>query len=219
MRIGVLGTGVVGQTIATKLVELGDEVTMGAREATNEKAAAWVAGAGERAHAGTFADAAAFGELVVNATAGSVSLAVLEAAGQANLAGKVVVDISNPLDFSQGFPPTLSVVNTDSVGEQLQAAHPEARVVKTLNTVNADVMVDPGLIPGDHAIFVSGNDVAAKVDVTALLGRFGWPAARVVDLGDITTARGPEMYLALWVRTMGALGTPHFNIELRRGQD
>jgi predicted dinucleotide-binding enzyme len=216
VRIGVLGTGVVGQTISTKLIELGDEVTMGARDATNEKAAAWATAQGERAHTGTFADAAAFGEVVVNATSGSVSLAVLEAAGAANLAGKVVIDVSNPLDFSQGFPPTLSVANTDSVAEQLQAAFPDARVVKTLNTVNASIMVEPSLVPGDHALFVSGNDEDAKAQVTKLLGRFGWPAARVVDLGDITTARGPEMYLALWVRLMRALGTPQFNIELRR---
>jgi predicted dinucleotide-binding enzyme len=217
VRIGVLGTGVVGQTIATKLIELGDEVTMGSRDATNEKAAAWATAEGERAHAGTFADAAAFGELVVNATAGSVSLAVLEAAGAATLAGKVVIDVSNPLDFSQGFPPRLSVANTDSVAEQLQAAFPDARVVKTLNTVNASIMVEPSLVPGDHALFVSGDDADAKAQVTELLGRFGWPAERIVDLGDITTARGTEMYIAIWVRLMRALGTPQFNIELRRG--
>jgi predicted dinucleotide-binding enzyme len=216
VRIGVLGTGAVGQTLASKLVGLGDEVTMGSREAGNEKATAWAAAAGERAHAGTFADAAAFGSVVVNATAGGVSLAVLAAAGADNLAGKLLLDLSNPLDFSQGFPPTLSVVNTDSVGEQIQAAHPEARVVKTLNTVAADVMVDPAHVPGEHVIFVSGNDAAAKIEATEFLGRFGWPAERVVDLGDISTARGTEMYLALWVRTMRALDSRHFNIEIRR---
>ena len=217
MRVGVLGTGVVGQTIATKLVELGDEVTMGARDAGNEKAAAWAEGTGERARAGTFSDAAAFGELVVNATLGAGSLAALEAAGSGNLAGKVLVDISNSLDFSAGFPPTLTVVNTDSLGEQIQAAHPEARVVKTLNTMNADVMVNPGLVPGIHAAFVCGNDVGAKSEVAALLGRFGWPAEAIIDLGDITNARGPEMYLALWIRLYGAVGTPHFNIAVVRG--
>jgi 8-hydroxy-5-deazaflavin:NADPH oxidoreductase len=216
VRIGVLGTGVVGHTLATKLIELGDEVTMGAREETNEKAAAWAAAQGERAHAGTFAAAAAFGEVVVNATSGSVSLAVLEAAGAANVAGKLLIDVSNPLDFSQGFPPTLTVANTDSVAERLQAAYPDARVVKTLNTVNASVMVEPSAVPGDHVLFVSGNDPDAKAQAVELLGRFGWPAERVVDLGDITTARGPEMYLALWVRLMRALGTPQFNIALTR---
>jgi predicted dinucleotide-binding enzyme len=217
VRIGVLGTGIVGQTIATKLVELGDEVTLGSRDATNEKAAAWVAAQGsERARAGTFADAAAFGDLLVNATPGGVALDALAQAGAGNLSGKTLVDISNSLDFSQGFPPTLSVVNTDSVGEQIQAAHPHTRVVKALNTVNAGVMVAPGSIPGEHVVFVSGNDAGAKAEVTQLLGRFGWPAERVVDLGDITTARGTEMYLALWVRLMRALDTPQFNIELRR---
>jgi predicted dinucleotide-binding enzyme len=219
MRVGVLGTGVVGQTIGTKLVELGDEVTLGARDATNAKAHAWAESAGERGHAGSFADAAAFGELVVNATAGGGSLAALEAAGAENLAGKVVVDVSNALDFSGGFPPVLSVVNTDSLGEQIQAAHPEARVVKALNTVNADVMVNPALVPGEHAIFVAGNDDAAKEDVKALLQRFGWPANAIVDLGDISNARGTEMYLALWIRLYKALGTGHFNIAVLRGPD
>jgi predicted dinucleotide-binding enzyme len=218
MRFGVLGTGVVGKTIASKLLELGEDVTMGARDAANANAAAWVADAGERAHAGTFADAAAFGEIVVNATAGGGSLEALAAAGAEHLDGKLLIDISNPLDFSKGFPPTLSVANTDSLGEQIQAAHPEARVVKTLNTVNADVMVQPGLVPGRHAIFVCGNDAGAKAEVAQLLGRFGWPADAVVDLGDITSSRGTEMYLALWIRLYGPLGTGHFNIELRKGE-
>src|SRR3954454_23523050 len=194
MRVGVLGTGMVGQAVGTKLIELGDEVTMGGRDETNEKSAGWLEAVGsDRAHIGTFADAAAFGELLVNATAGGVSLDALAAAGASNLDGKVLVDISIPLDFSQGFPPSLSVVNTDSVGEQLQAAHPHVRVVKALNTVNAAVMVDPDSGPGEHVLFVAGNDDAAKAEVAALLGRFGWPAARVIDLGDITAARATEM--------------------------
>jgi predicted dinucleotide-binding enzyme len=220
MRVGVLGTGMVGQAIATKLIQLGDEVTMGGRDETNEKSAGWLAEQGtDRARIGTFADAAAFGELLVNATAGAVSLDVLAAAGAANLDGKVLVDISIPLDFSAGFPPSLSVVNTDSVGEQLQAAHPRVRLVKALNTVNAAVMVDPGSVPGEHVLFIAGDDAGAKAEVTALLGRFGWPADRILDLGDITAARGTEMYLALWIRLMRALGTSKFNIELRRAED
>jgi predicted dinucleotide-binding enzyme len=131
----------------------------------------------------------------------------------------VLVDISIPLDFSAGFPPSLSVVNTDSVGEQLQAAHPRVRLVKALNTVNAAVMVDPGSVPGEHVLFIAGDDAGAKAEVTALLGRFGWPADRILDLGDITAARGTEMYLALWIRLMRALGTSKFNIELRRAED
>jgi predicted dinucleotide-binding enzyme len=216
MRFGVLGTGLVGKTLAGKLVELGHEVTMGSRRAGNETALAWVGAAGDRAHEGSFADAAAFGEVVVNATNGASSLAALEAAGADNLAGKVLVDVANPLDFSGGMPPSLTICNTDSLGEQIQRAHPGAKVVKTLNTVNADVMVDPGSVPGDHAIFVSGDDEEAKSAVIDLLGSFGWSREAVVDLGDISTARGPEMYLALWIRLMGSLGTPHFNIAISR---
>src|SRR3954447_25802622 len=159
MRIGVLGTGIVGQTIATKLVELGHEVTMGAREAGNEKAAEWASGAGESAHEGSFADAAAHGELLFNCTAGTASLDALRAAGEAELAGKVLVDVANPLDFSGGMPPRLSVVNDDSLAEQIQREFPDARVVKALNTVNASVMVTG--IAGSN-LFVCGDDDAAK---------------------------------------------------------
>ncbi len=215
MKIGVLGTGSVGKTIGTKLVELGHEVTMGSRSATNEHAAEWVASAGAGASQGTFADAAAFGELVFNCTAGTVSLEALGAAGEENLAGKVLVDVSNPLDFSKGMPPTLSVCNDDSVGEQIQRAFPEARVVKALNTVNAGVMVDPASIPGEHDVFMCGNDDGAKAQVSELLQSFGWPAERIIDLGDITAARGTEMYLPLWLRLMGAVG-PQFNIKVVR---
>ncbi len=218
MRIGVLGTGVVGQTIASKLIELGHDVTMGSRSATNEKVVAWAAGAGDRAHPGTMADAAAAGEIVINATSGAGTLEALDAAGAGNLAGKVLIDISNALDHSAGFPPTLLVANTDSLGEQVQRAFPDARVVKTLNTVNADVMVNPGLIDGPHAIFVSGNDDNAKDTVASLLRSFGWGEDDIVDLGDITTSRGPEMYLALWIRMRMKLGVSHFNIRLVQGQ-
>src|SRR6266508_4040551 len=160
MRFGLLGTGMAGQTIGGKLVELGHEVKMGSREAGNEKAVAWAAGAGESASEGSFADAAEFGEVVVNATSGTASLEALEAAGAGNLAGKVLIDIANPLDFSRGRPPTLAVCNDDSLGEQIQRAFPDARVVKALNTMNADVMVEPGLVPGGHTVFVCGNDPA-----------------------------------------------------------
>ncbi len=214
MRLAILGTGIVGETLAGKLVALGHEVRMGARDAANEKAAAWVAGAGDRASHGTFADAAGFGELVVNATAGTVSLEVLAAARPEDLDGKVLLDVANPLDFSGGFPPRLSVVNEDSLAEAIQRAYPQALVVKSLNTVAASVMVDPGLVPGVHNLFLSGNDADAKATVRALLGEFGWPAGRVLDLGDITTARGTEMYLALWVRLFGALGTPNLNVAV-----
>ena len=214
MRIGVLGTGVVGRTIATKLVELGHEVTMGARAAGNEKAVEWAAAAGDRASEGSFADAAAHGELVFNCTAGTASLDALGAAGEEELRGKVLVDVANPLDFSKGMPPTLSVCNDDSLGEQIQRAFPETRVVKALNTVTASVMVSP--VAGSN-VFVCGDDTAAKEQATALLGEFGWPAESVIDLGGIDAARGAEMYLTLWLRLMGALGTPSFNIAVVRG--
>ncbi len=214
MKVAMLGTGVVGQTLGTRLAGLGHQVMMGARQAGNEKAAAWAAGLGPSASAGTFADAAAFGELVVNATAGSVSVEVLTAAGEDNLAGKVVLDVSNPLDFSKGMPPTLSVCNTDSVGEQLQARFPAVRVVKSLNTVNADVMVHPEIVPGSHTMFLCGNDADAKDEVRAVLESFGWPAADVLDLGDIGAARGMEMYLPLWLRLWGATGTGHLNVKV-----
>ena len=216
MKVAVLGTGGVGQTIATKLVELGHEVTMGSRSAGNEAAAAWVEAAGAGAGHGTFAEAAAAGEIVFNCTAGTASLEALEAAGADNLEGKVLVDVSNPLDFSKGMPPTLSVCNDESLAEQIQAAHPRARVVKALNTVNAAIMVDPGSLPEPTAIFVAGNDEGAKQEVGALLRAFGWPQESILDLGEIGAARGMEMYLPLWLGMMGALDTPAFNVRVVR---
>jgi predicted dinucleotide-binding enzyme len=216
VKIGVLGTGMVGRTIATKLVELDHEVMMGSRSADNETAAGWVATAGAGASQGTFADAAALGELVVNCTAGAASLDALAAAGAENLAGKTLLDVANSLDFSQGRPPALGVCNTDSLGEQIQRAFPAARVVKALNTMNCEVMVEPARVPGEHDVFVCGDDDDAKARVTRLLESFGWPAERIVDLGGISSARGTEMYVALWVRLAGTLGTGHFNIRVVR---
>jgi hypothetical protein len=204
---------VVGETIASKLVALGHEVKMGSRTANNEKAAAWVRKAGARASQGTFADAAAFGEILFNCTLGLGSIEALNAAGKENLKGKVLLDLSNPLDFSKGMPPTLFVSNDDSLGERIQRAFPELKVVKTLNTINCNVMVDPARIPGEHAVFVSGNDAAAKTRVKQLLTEwFGWK--QVIDLGDISTSRGTESYLPLWIRLWGALGTPDFNVQI-----
>lgn len=214
MRIGILGTGVVGQTIGGKLVELGHDVKLGSRTVTNEKGAQWVAQHGSRASQGTFADAAAFGEMVFNCTSGTVSLEALQSAGASNLAGKVLVDVSNPLDFSRGMPPTLSVSNTDSVGEQIQRAFPEAKVVKTLNTTNTAVMVNPAVVPGDHDLFVCGNDADAKAKVIELLRSFGWRT--IIDLGDISGSRGVEMILPLWLRLMGTFKTATFNFHVAR---
>jgi predicted dinucleotide-binding enzyme len=216
VRIGVLGTGTVGHTLATKLVELGHDVRMGARDVANEKARDWAASAGEGASQGTFADAAGHGEVVFNCTAGAVSLDALELAGDDALRGKVLVDVANALDSSRGMPLTLTVCNTDSLAEQIQRRFPDARVVKSLNTVNASVMVDPSRVPGEHDIFVCGNDDDAKAQVKQLLESFGWPRDRIVDLGGIEGARATEMYLPLWIRLWQTFGTPHVNVHVAR---
>ena len=215
MRIGVLGTGVVGQTIGKKLVALGHDVRMGARTANNEKAEGWAKANGGGASHGTFADAASFGEIVFNCTSGMASLEALRQAGAKNLDGKILVDVANPLDFSKGMPPTLSVCNTDSLGEQIQRELPNVRVVKTLNTINTNVMVDPSLVPGESDVFVSGNDAGAKAKVTEILTKwFGWRS--VIDLGDITSARATEMILPLWLRLFATFKTPYTNIHVLR---
>jgi predicted dinucleotide-binding enzyme len=216
VRIGVLGTGGVGTTIATKLVRLEHEVTMGSRTADNERAAEWASEAGSDAAHGTFAAAAAASEVVFNCTAGVASLEALGSIPSEDLAGKVLVDVSNPLDFSQGPPPRILASSTESLAEQIQRAVPNAHVVKALNTVNANVMVDPGLVPGEHDVFVCGNSAAAKATVSELLESFGWPSDHVVDLGDLPAARGLELYLQLWLRLYGALGTSAFNIRVVR---
>lgn len=215
MRVGVLGTGIVGQTLGRRLVGLGHEVRMGSRSAGNDKALAWVAEVGAGASEGSFADAAAFGEMIVNATNGNASLDALEAAGAANLSGKVLVDVSNALDASSGMPPAVGVGNTDSLGERIQRAFPEARVVKTLNTMNCSVMVDPTLVAGSHTVFVCGEDAAAKAEVSGLLASFGWPSEDILDLGGITSSRGVEMYVALWVQLWMSTGTGQLNIKVQ----
>ncbi len=217
MRIAVLGTGMVGQALATKLVGLEHEVVMGSRNAGNENAVAWADRSGEGATEGEFAHAAGFGELVFNCTAGTASLDALRAAGEDNLAGKVLVDVANPLDFSRGMPPTLEFCNDDSLGERIQAEFPRARVVKALNTVNCEVMVEPDRVPGEHVAFLSGDDEEAKGQVVQLLGSFGWPPERTIDLGGIRAARGMEMYLPLWLSLYGRLGTGDFNVSLEVG--
>ncbi len=226
MKTAVLGTGVVGRTIAGRTAQLGHDVVIGTRDpqATlsrtegdsmgNPPFSVWYAERPEIALL-PFAEAAGAGELVINATSGGDSLEVLALAGAKNVAGKVLMDVANPLDFSAGFPPTLLVKDTDSLGEQIQRAFPDAKVVKTLNTVNAAVMVDPrALADGDHSIFMSGDDAAAKATVTELLRSFGWQD--VIDLGDISTSRGTEMLLPIWLRLMNVLGTPAFNFKIVR---
>jgi predicted dinucleotide-binding enzyme len=226
MKIAVLGTGMVGRTIAGALAGLGHDVVIGTRDpqATLARAEPDMMGTAPFAqwHAENseislvpFADAAADAELIVNATNGSGSLAALAAVGTGNLAGKVIMDIANPLDFSQGMPPSLNPVNTNSLGEEIQRAFPQSRVVKTLNTMNASVMVDPARVAGgDHSVFVSGDDTDAKAAVTEILKGFGH--RDVIDLGDITSARGSEMLLPIWLRLWGALGTGVFNFKIAR---
>lgn len=227
MKIGVLGTGMVGQTLSGKLHELGHDVMVGTRDVAQTLARSEASVTGFPAFSvwhqqhptvrlGTFAEAAQHGEIVLNATNGISSLAALDAAGEAHLAGKILIDIANPLDFSQGMPPALTVCNSDSLGEQIQRAYPDAKVVKTLNTVTAFLMVDPGQVAdADHTMFVCGNDAAAKAQVSAWLKEwFGW--REVIDLGDIGNARGMEMWLPLWVRLFGTLQTGMFNLKIVR---
>ncbi len=216
MRIAVLGTGGVGHALASRLVETGHEVRMGSRSAGNEKAVAWADAAGDAASEGSFRDAAAFGEVVVNATGGLVSVEALTAAGADHLAGKVLVDVANPLDFSHGFPPTVVQPEGRSLAESIQAAFPEARVVKALNTMNADVMVHPRSLSGSHAVLIAGDDSEAKSVVAVLLRGFGWTAEEVLDVGELHASRGLELYLPLWLNLMASLGSPAFNIAVVR---
>lgn len=216
MNFGILGSGMVGTTLGTKLVSLGHAVKMGSREAENEAAATWVRQAGKGASQGTFAEAADFGEIVLVCLRGDVSLSVVKSVGASRLKGKIVIDISNPLDLSKGFPCPLvaELANTNSLGEEVQKALPHSLVVKTLNTVNCEVMVNPGLAKGDSDLFISGNDPQAKGKVVDLLRSFGWKT--VIDLGDITTARGTEMLMPVWMNMFRLFGTPHFNFKIVR---
>ncbi|RYU10224.1 NADPH-dependent F420 reductase [Nocardioides iriomotensis] len=213
MRIAVLGTGVAGRTVAGRLAELGHDVRHGTRDpAATRGREDWSDVPGTTL--ATFADAVADADLVVNASNGMASLEVLATVAE-QLAGKVLLDLANPLDFSQGFPPSLSVSNTDSLAEQIQRAHPDVRVVKALNTMNAGLMVHPEtLADADHTVFVCGDDEGAKATVTALLHELGH--TDVLDLGGLDGARGTEMVLPLWVRLMQQLGTVHFQLKVVR---
>ncbi|EMR03251.1 NADPH-dependent F420 reductase [Cesiribacter andamanensis] len=227
MNITILGTGMVGQTIAAKLQELGHQITLGTRSVndtlqrtaanpmTGTSFADWHA-----THSGIriapYQEAATDADLIINATSGAGSLEALRGVGSKALAGKVLLDVANPLDFSKGMPPTLFVCNTDSLGEQIQREFPEARVVKGLNTMNAYLMMNPQLVPGDHTVLLSGNDADAKKEIVRLLNSLGWKEKNIIDLGDISTARGTEMLLPVWIRLWGALGSPEFNFHIAR---
>ena len=226
MNVGIFGTGNVGQTIAARFAALGHNVVIGTRDPDATMARTepdrmgsppyrtWQA-AHPAVRLATFADTASSGEILVNASSGEATLQVLEAAGEDNLNGKILIDVANPLDLSQGFPPSLSVVNTDSLGEQIQRRFPSTKVVKTLNTMNCTLMMQPEQLAGaDHTVFVSGDDTDAKATVGDWLRTIGW--TDIVDLGDITTARGTEMLIPLWIRLFGQLQTPAFQFKVVR---
>lgn len=224
MKIGVLGTGIVGRSHAARLTELGHQVIMGTRDVAislsvskkdymgNPPIREWLE-QNPKVSMRSFPEAAKHGEIIINAINGMHALEALHSAGDNNLQGKILIDISNPLDFSRGTLPSLFISNTDSLGEQIQREFPEVKVVKTLNTVNAILQVDPRkLLEGEHHAFVSANDADAKNSVVQMLKEYGWKD--VIDLGDITTARGAEMVLPIWVRLYGILKTPMFNFKI-----
>jgi predicted dinucleotide-binding enzyme len=208
MKIAVIGTGSVGRTLTDGFRRIGHEVVVGTRDiAETRRREEWA----DEAALVRFDEAGSGADLVVNATGGNVSA---EALGQVDLDGKVLLDVANPLDFSAGFPPTLTVKDTDSLAEQLQRAFPQSRVVKSLNTVNASVMVDPAALPEPTTMFLAGDDAAARAVVRSLLTDLGW--VDVIEFESLDAARGMEMWLPLWVRLMGPLGTPAFNLRLVR---
>ncbi len=221
MKVAIIGSGIVGQTLGKKLVEMGHDVILGTRDPLKldeSKGWAgslndWLNAVGNKATVATFATAAAHGEIIINATHGMASLAALQIAGAENLRGKILIDVANELDFSQGMPPKSLATDTISLGEKIQAAFPNTKVVKTLNTMNCQMMVDPKqLADGNHTVFVSGNDADAKAQVTALLQSFGW--TDIFDLGDITSARGTEMMMPIWLRVFGKLGNVPYNLKI-----
>ncbi|GAB3712709.1 NAD(P)-binding domain-containing protein [Spirosoma flavus] len=227
-KIAILGTGSVGRTFAERLTALGYDVAIGTRNVDDTLArtetdrfgnvpmANWLK---ERntIRLATFAEAAQQASILINCTKGDASVDVLKAAGTENLDGKILIDVANPLDFSNGFPPSLSVCNTDSLAEVIQRSFPALRVVKTLNTMTAALMVNPALLVGDQVVFVCGNDAAAKGETTELLTVFGWKQANIIDLGDITNARATEMLLPIWVRLYGKFKNPIFNFQINVG--
>ncbi len=206
MNIGVLGTGMVGNSIAGKLISLGHAVKMGSRSADNEKAKEWVNKSGANAFQGIFRDAASFGEILFLCLHGAGTLDALEMAGTENFNNKLVIDITNPLDFTKGMPPSLFISNTDSLGEQVQRKLPGAKVVKTLNIVNSEVIVIPALIPGDPDMLLCGDDDEAKKQVTSLLNDFGWK--KVIDLGGIKSAKSMEPFVLLWINVFKLWAVP-----------
>jgi predicted dinucleotide-binding enzyme len=226
VKIAVMGTGMVGRAIAVRLAQLGHDVVIGTRDpqqtlartspedSRTECYAEWQRGQPSMRLV-SLPEAGAHGELVVNATLGASSLEAFQSVGSTKLAGKIILDLALPLDRS-GTSPRLLFALTDSLGEQIQRSFPEARVVKTLCTVSAKVMIEPGRVPGRHSMFVAGDDKGAKQAVTQLLTELGWPAQEVIDVGGIEAARGLEMYAPLLFALAGALGTWDLNIAVVR---
>ena len=226
MRTAILGTGIVGRTLAVKLLELGHIVSIGTRDVDktlsddtpdryeNLTFKEWV-DKNSQAELQTFADAAKEADVLFNCTSGMVSLSALELAGTSNMNGKLLIDVANPLDFSNGMPPSLSIVNTDSLGEQIQKKFSEVRVVKALNTLNAYLMVNPEILKGEHNLFICGNDAEAKLKTMDILTSFGWNADQIIDLGDISNSRATEMLLPLWIRLFQKFGTGEFNFHIQ----
>jgi predicted dinucleotide-binding enzyme len=224
-KIAVFGTGVVGQVLAEKLDSLDHEVMIGTRNVASSLSrrekdmygrpplSEWHA-QHPSIRLGTYQEAASFGEIIINATQGAGSIQALEMGRKENLSGKILLDVSNPLDFSRGMPPTLSICNTDSLGEQIQRTFPELKVVKALNTMSSFLMVNPAALPEDHHVFICGNEAGAKAEVKEVLTSFGWKAHAVIDLGDISNARGTEQLLPIWIRLYGTLKTGMFNFRI-----
>lgn len=213
MQIGILGTGEVGRTLATGFAGAGHDVMIAGR--TEAKAAERTREVKTAAlKTGTFTDAAAFAELVVLSVSGSVAVDVLRSVSR-QVSGKVVIDTTNPLSFPEGKPMQLLVANSDSLAEQLQRVVPDARIVKALNMMNSRVMIEPAMLKGEHVACIAGNDPAAKRSVEERLqSDFGW--SQIIDLGDITAARGMESWMHLWLKLWGSLGTAQFNIGIVR---
>jgi 8-hydroxy-5-deazaflavin:NADPH oxidoreductase len=215
MRIGIIGSGNVGRTIADGALRTGHEVRLGAREPEKQELRDWLHDAGDQASLSGIEEAAEFGELLVNATAGDGSLDALQAAGADNLAGKTLLDIANAgRSGEHGFE--LTYVNDDSLAEQIQREFAEARVVKGLNTMHRELMTTPEKVAGDHAAFICGDDGGAKGEVRGLLEGFGWKPENILDLGDITAARALEMFVPMWGRLYSALDRELFNIAVVR---
>ncbi len=227
MKTGILGTGIVGRTLSKKLSDLGYEVTMGTRNIEDTLLRTENDSYGNppvrvfleenpEIQLADIPNTIKENRIIFNCTKGLAILEILNKVEDKHLNSRILVDVANPLDFTSGFPPTLSVSNTDSLGELIQRAYPELKVVKTLNTMNAGLMVDPSRVEGDHNVFISGDHEEAKKEVMHILHSFGWEDKNILDLGDISTARGTEMLLPIWTRLYAKYHDVNFNFKIVR---